>query len=116
MKKAQLVTGTDGIHREISNIMVMEAPDVSAWLQPGHMLLSSLYPMQESNEIDLANLARQIKQLHGAGLIVKTHRFVKEIPHALISACNQCGLPLVQIPGDVLYNDIQNRSDAGALQ
>lgn len=107
MKKARVVAGSRGIDTEISNIMVMEAPDIAKWLQPGQMLLSSLYSMQESSAADMTKLVQQTKQLHGAGLIIKTNRFVETIPPALITACEHWVLPLIQIPGEVLYNDIQ---------
>lgn len=107
MKKARLLAGEQNIDCEISSIMVMEAPDVTGWLQPGHMLLSSLFSMQDSPDEELENLVIQVQTLKGVGIIVKTERFVKEIPSILVRACRKWTLPLIQIPPDVLYNDIQ---------
>jgi purine catabolism regulator len=107
MQNAILLAGEQKLDNEISNIMVMEAPDLARWMQPGHLLLSSLFSMQESSATEMETFVRQIKDLKGAGLVIKTERFVKDVPPALIVACKKLEVPLIQIHKEVLYSDIQ---------
>lgn len=107
MQTALLLVGEQMLDNEISNITVMEAPDLAGWLRPGNLLLSSLFSMQESSDTELDQFVQQIKELQGSGLVIKTERFVKDVPPALINSCKRWEVPLIQIHKEVLYSDIQ---------
>lgn len=105
-QNAKLVTGQTGIHNEVDNIMIMEAPDIENWVTPNELLLTSLYGFSNYSEAELESFIAKIHHFECAGLIVKTDRFVSQIPKAIMDSCTKYHLPLFQIERDIKYNDI----------
>lgn len=106
LAEATLLSGKQGINQNISNIMVMEAPDVEHWLAPGQVILSSLFSLQDATDKVLGDFIKELSIYKASGLIIKKNRFVEYIPEKIIDACNENGLPLIQISGHIKYNDI----------
>lgn len=107
MKDAELTAGHTGIHNSITNIVVMEALDISEWVKPGYLLLSSFFAMKDSPEEELVSIIKDLVNCSSAGLIIKTDRLVADIPAVMINACEQYGLPLMKIPQETAYSSIQ---------
>lgn len=105
LKKCKLVAGHKGMDREISHVTVMEVPDAVEWLKGNDLLLTSLYPIKDDPEA-LNKLVYQLIEKGSAGLAIKTHRFVKEIPEAIIQAANKTDFPIIEIDKEVPYLDI----------
>ncbi|WP_041556019.1 PucR family transcriptional regulator [Carnobacterium sp. 17-4] len=104
--EAVLISGKKGLNKTISNIMVMEAPDVDKWLTPGQVLLSSFYSLQHATPDNLNTFIAQLAHHQTSGLIIKKDRFIENIPEIIINACEQYDLPLIQIPGHTPYSTI----------
>lgn len=106
LEEAILVSGENGLNNTISNIMVMEAPDVEKWLTPGQVLLSSFYGLQNETQDNLIKFIAKLAEHQTSGLIIKKDRFIDKIPNDIIDACEKYNLPLIQISGHTPYSNI----------
>lgn len=106
MINAKLISGRKGLDKEISNIMVMEAPDIEKWLTPGQVLLSSFYSLQHETTENLTNFIEKLAAYQTSALIIKKDRFIEKIPEGVLEACNQYNLPLIQISESTPYSTI----------
>lgn len=59
MKDTKIIGGRAGLNRRVKNVTIMEVPDVSDWLYPGDLLLTTAYPIRH-NEPALVNLVSQL--------------------------------------------------------
>lgn len=86
--------------------MVMEAPDVENWANPGVIILSSYYALQNLSEEQLKKLFKKMKQLDIAAFILKKDRLIKAIPSVITRYCEEFDIPLIQIPKNLKYEKI----------
>jgi DNA-binding PucR family transcriptional regulator len=101
-----LVAGANGVDRDVSSIMIMEAPDIECWMRPSQILLTSLYSVLNYTETQLYALVKDISDRQGAGIIIKINRFIDQIPSIICQACDDYSLPLIQIPLTTQYEDV----------
>lgn len=106
MINAKLISGRKGLDKEISNIMVMEAPDIEKWLTPGQVLLSSFYSLQHETTENLTNFIEKLAAYQTSALIIKKDRFIEKIPEGVLEACDHYNLPLIQISESTPYSTI----------
>ncbi|WP_018659814.1 PucR family transcriptional regulator [Allofustis seminis] len=106
MKDAKLIVGENKLHQVISDIMVMEQPDVEHWLTKNQLILTSLYDYKDATKEEFEHFVKKIKRYHGAGIIVKVGRGVSTIPPDLITACQKSDIPLIKIPVTTQYRNV----------
>jgi PucR family transcriptional regulator, purine catabolism regulatory protein len=83
----------------------MEVPDIIKWLKGNELILTSFYPIKDDLEAQ-KNLVRQLYEVGSAALAIKPHRFVNEIPQAVLEEAEKYGFPIIEIPEQVSYMDI----------
>ncbi|EEI24547.1 PucR family transcriptional regulator [Lentilactobacillus hilgardii] len=110
LNNSKLIAGSAGLNNPVENIMITEAPDVEQWITPNEVLLSSLYGFDNLSEKAIGQFMRSLHNHNCSGLIIKTSRFVNEIPQTIIDDCNQYKIPLIEIPKNIKYNDIMLES------
>jgi DNA-binding PucR family transcriptional regulator len=101
-----LVAGASGVDRDVSSVMIMEAPDIECWMRTSQLLLTSLYSVLNYTEAQLYALIKEISDRQGAGLVIKTNRFIDQIPSIIYQACDDYSLPLIKIPLTTHYEDV----------
>jgi len=101
----EIVAGKEGIDRKVFGVTIMEAPDIAKWLRGGELILTSLYPIKNSKGVE-KEIIKEIVDKGAAGLIVKTHRFIEEVPDELIAMGNELNFPIIEIPQDVRFVDL----------
>lgn len=106
LENATVLAGKEGLHRQITSVNVLEAPDVENWGREGMILLSSLFALQEFQLDQWLHFFRKLHQLKIAGLILKIDRLVKQVPKDLIDCSNQYKIPLIEISSEVKYESI----------
>ena len=106
LKNANVLSGKQYLHKVVKGSTIMEAPDITDWLQGGELLLTSLYPILSFNEEEQRQFIAKLAEKDISALVIKTHRFVKEIPQSIIDEAEKCRLPIIQIPKEVPYVDI----------
>ncbi len=107
MAHAQVVAGAGGLERIVTNVNVMEVPDIGDWINPGDLLLTTAYPIHK----DISALANLIPVLAGkglSGLVLKAKRYLPTIPALMIEQANALGFPLVELPLQTSFADILN--------
>lgn len=105
LSKCSVVSGDKGMERDISNVTIMEVPDIVRWLKGKELLLTSLYPIKD-DEKAMKNL---VKELHARGtsaLAIKPHRFIDKIPKVILDEAEKYHFPIIEIPEEVTYLDI----------
>ena len=106
LKQAFVVSGKQGLNNPIRGVTIIEAPDIAEWINGGELLLSSLYPLQSYNHSEQQDFMAQLSEKKVSALIIKTGRFVHDIPSGIIQASETHHLPVIQIPKEVPYREI----------
>lgn len=106
LKDAVVLSGEQYLHKAVKGSTIMEAPDITDWLKGGELVLTSLYPIIPFSEEAQRKVIAKLAQKGVSALVIKTHRFVDEIPKHIIDEGEKNKLPIIQIPKEVPYVDI----------
>ena len=93
----RLVAGFSGGDNVISNVNIMDNPDTFDWLSPGDFLLTSGYILKDDPALQI-NAVRELADINCAGLGIKTHRYLEQVPQGMVEEADRLGLPIVEIP------------------
>ncbi|WP_423188489.1 PucR family transcriptional regulator [Alkalibacterium sp. f15] len=108
-QNVDVVAGHDGLNNDIENVYVMEVPDISAYVNEGGLLFTTLYPIVD-NKTAMKNFIPELKKLGLAGVAIKVGRYVEEIPAYMLEQADDLSLPVLQLPStsnfSFLLNDI----------
>jgi purine catabolism regulator len=105
LRGARVLAGHRGLDHEVTNVNVMEVPDIEAYVHPGEVLLTTLYPLRD----DLAKVAELVRRLHAAtlsALVVRVGRYVDHIPAAALDAADELGFPIIVVDTHIAFNDV----------
>jgi len=100
---AAVISGHDGLHKRITNVNVMEVPDVNQWLRSGDLLLTTGYSIKD----DLKAQHQLIPSLARKGvsaLAFKTKRYLQEIPESMIKLSNEHQFPILELSQAFSYS------------
>ncbi|WP_293795461.1 PucR family transcriptional regulator [uncultured Bosea sp.] len=103
-RQARLICGEEGLSNPVRGVNVIEAPDITDWLQPGDVLLTNFYSLDRLRPLDA--FIEKIAARKLSALIVKTGLFVQEVPEEIVEAARKHRLPVIEIPRSVLYRTI----------
>lgn len=106
LENAIVLSGKQYLHKVVKGTTIMEAPDITDWLKGGELILTSLYPILSFSEEEQRQFIAKLAEKDVSALVIKTHRFVNEIPKYIIDEAEKCKLPIIQIPREVPYVDI----------
>lgn len=104
---AKVLAGARGLDRVVERMNVMEVPDILPWVKPREFLLTTAYPLREAPE-GLVQLVRELDARGLSGLGIKVGRYLDAIPPAMLTSADEVGLPLVQLPDGIGFDDILN--------
>ncbi|HEY2494160.1 MAG TPA: PucR family transcriptional regulator ligand-binding domain-containing protein [Paenibacillus sp.] len=102
---AKVIGGAEGLSNEIYYVDSMEMPDLTGWLRPNELILTTGYSIR----LDPSMLGRLLDEMHrvgGAAIGIKSKRFLQEVPQEVISKSNLYGIPLFDIPLDITFMDM----------
>ena len=105
LRGARVLAGHRGLDHEVTNVNVMEVPDIEAYVHPGEVLLTTLYPLRD----DLSMVADLVRRLHAAtlsALVVRVGRYVDHIPAAALDAADELGFPIIVVDTNIAFNDV----------
>jgi purine catabolism regulator len=104
-KKCRLLGGAEGLQRVITNVNVMEVPDILPWIKSGDFILTTGYAIKD--DIDAQKgLIPQLDQQGAAGLAIKPQRYIESIPLYMIEAANNLNFPLLEMPLEVNFSEL----------
>ncbi len=101
----RLLAGREGLDRGVSNVNVMEAPDIVRWLHGGEFILTSAYAFRDDPGAMLP-LCRQMKDAGVSAFGIKPKRFLSEIPEELLSLAEEISLPIIELPSHLAFGDV----------
>ncbi len=105
---AELVAGAAGLDRVVQRLNVMEVPDVLAWVKPNELLLTTGYPLR-NRPAALGHLVTGLNERGVAALAVKPGAYLDELPAEMLAQADRLGLPVLQLPEHVGFDDILNQ-------
>lgn len=105
MKGARLLTGDAGLDVPVTSVNVMEVPDIENWTHPGEFLLTTGYPFKD-DEDRLFELLGALSKMGVTALGLKPHRFIDEIPPAVIEHAKALQFPLIELAIEANFSEI----------
>lgn len=105
LRRARIVAGQGGIYRVIRHVNVMEVPDILRWVKDGEFLLTTGFSIKDDPDAQ----RRLVPELAGrnlAGLAIKPHRYMEEIPDFMRQAADELNFPLVELPQECSFADV----------
>ena len=105
LKGANVLAGASGLDRPVSNVNVMEAPDIVRWLHGGEFILTAAYAFRSDPE-SLMALLEQMRDSGVSALGIKLKRFIDELPSSCIAEADRLCLPVVELPSHLAFGDI----------
>lgn len=108
MKGAKLISGKNGISRQISKVNTLEMPDIIDWIRGGEFLITTAFAFKE-NITKLVEQIPLLKQKGAVGIAIKPKRFV-EITPELMSICDKYDFPLIELDSSAIFADIVKES------
>lgn len=115
LRKARVVAGEGGIDAEITWVHIVDHPDIAAWVERGHLLLSTGYNWPGDDASQRA-LIRSLAARGLAGVVLAVPKFLARFPDASIEEANQVGLPLLEIDWEVPFRTITEEIHASIIR
>lgn len=107
LSQAKLLTNEEKKNNRVTRVNIMDAPDIINWVKKNELLLTTGFSIQKK----IKNLDKFIKNLSKsgcAGLAIKSNRYFNNIPPEIIESGNKYGLPIIEIPTEVVLGEILN--------
>jgi purine catabolism regulator len=105
LSKAQVVAGSGGLDRAVRWTHIIDHPDVTPWVQEGHLLLTTAFALMLHPE-EQAGLIHALNEKHLAGMMVNVGRYMLEIPPEMIAAAESVNFPLISLPWEVDFAEV----------
>lgn len=103
LPEARLLAGESGLHNEISNVTIMDIPEIADWLTGGELVIAGVLFQQCFS----MSLIQALKKKNVAGMVTK-EKFTSSVDHALLSYCDAIGFPIILAPADCNWGQIMN--------
>lgn len=104
-REAEVIAGHGGLTNEIYYIDHMETPDLTGWLRPNELILTTGYSFRHEPRM-LCVLLDEMYKVGGSAVGIKTRRFLQEVPEEAIYKSNLYNIPLFDIPLEVPFMDM----------
>jgi purine catabolism regulator len=101
----RLMAGAAGDGRRVTGANIMEVPDIGRYVKPGEVLITTGYALRDDPEA-LLRLVRLLAAQGLAGLALKTHRYIDEIPKAVLEAADELSFPVLALAESASFNDM----------
>ncbi|KLU59498.1 purine catabolism regulatory protein [Peptococcaceae bacterium CEB3] len=107
MKQVKVLGGHGGLERIVTNVNIMEVPDIYNWVNSGDLLLTTAYSIHDNPEA-LLSLIPELVNRELAGLALKPKRYLGHVPPEMIDQANERNFPLLELPPEVSFAAILN--------
>lgn len=102
---ARVIGGQEGLGRVVTNVNVMEVPDILEWIREGDLLLTTGYPIKDDVEAQRTLLPR-LAAKDVAAVAFKPKRYIDTVPGHMVDAADEHGLPLLELPLEVSFSEL----------
>ncbi|MFZ5924517.1 MAG: PucR family transcriptional regulator [Bacillota bacterium] len=101
----KVIGGSQGLGRVITNVNVMEVPDILEWVREGDLLLTTGYPIKDDVEAQ-RSLLPKLAARGLAAIALKPKRYIDSVPVHMVEAANEHGLPLLELPLEANFSEL----------
>ena len=102
---AKVMAGHAGINKEIFYMTSMEMPDLTGFLRPNELIITTGYSVRD----EPALISRLLDEMHQTGcsaIGIKTRKVIQEIPQEALYKSELYGIPLFDIPLENSFIDM----------
>lgn len=105
LRDAVVVAGHAHLGNEVRWVHMVDHPEIAAWVKPGYLLLSTGYNWPHEDG-EAKRLIFALKERELAGVVLAVPHFLDHFPPSSISAADQAGLPLLELPWEIPFSSI----------
>lgn len=102
-----LIAGGEGLENSVSNVNIMDAPDIWNWVKPGDLILTTGYAVKDDPALQ-ERLIRELSASGCAGIGIKTKRFLSTIPQSVKDTADKHKFPILELPITMSLAEIMN--------
>ena len=103
----EVLAGHNNLDSVVSSVSVLETPEFEKYVIENSLILTTLYPIKRDIPL-FHKLLDILVEKNSAGIIVKIHRYIDEIPKEIIDKANALGFPIITIDYDANLSNIFN--------
>lgn len=100
-----LLTCPDKINSQITGVNVIDNPDVTQWVKPGEVVLTTGYFFANDPRLQ-TNVVMNLKTVGCSALCIKLKRFFPELPKTLLETASHAGLPIIDLPPEYSFSEL----------
>lgn len=99
LRNIQVAAGADGLSREVSQVGMIDAPDITDFLFDGQLLVTSGYHFSQNHHL-LRDLIIGMHETNASGIAIKAGRYVTTLPKTIIDLADHLKVPILWTPTD----------------
>lgn len=107
LREATVVAGANAMDREITWVHIVDHPEITNWLKPGELLLTTGYNWPEAAD-ESRDMVRRLSEIGLAGVVLAVPHFREHFSPAAIDEANRCNLPLLELPWEIQFSEIMH--------
>ncbi|MCX2686648.1 PucR family transcriptional regulator ligand-binding domain-containing protein [Pseudomonas sp. DCB_AW] len=107
LREASVVAGETAMAREITWVHIVDHPEITNWLKPGELLLTTGYNWPVDDE-ECRVMVQRLAEIGLAGVVLAVPHFREHFTQAAIDEANRCDLPLLELPWDIQFSEIMH--------
>jgi len=107
LREATVVAGEAAMDREITWVHIVDHPEITNWLKPGELLLTTGYNWPVDDE-ECRVMVRRLSEIGLAGVVLAVPHFREHFTQAAIDEANRCHLPLLELPWEIQFSEIMH--------
>lgn len=105
----RLLSGPEGLEREVTGITIIEAPDIVRFIDGGEILLTALYAFKSSSLEKFRTYIQGIVQKDVSAIMLKLGRHVEEADAKvalLLEIAGAYQIPVIEVPFEMSFRNI----------
>ena len=105
----RLLSGPEGLDREVTGITIIEAPDIVRFIDGGEILLTALYAFKTSSLDKFEKYILEIVDKNVSAIMLKLGRNVEEADAKvalLLAIAGENHIPVIEVPFEMSFRDI----------
>src|SRR5699024_9589534 len=89
--------------RTVETITISELSDAADWLYGGEIVCTSGFIIKDLSTADSLSWIEGLAKKKASALLIKTSRFIGELPDVIIEFANKNDFPIINIPRDLTW-------------
>lgn len=98
-----IIAGGNGINRLITNVNVMEVPDIYGQVRSGDFLLTTGYSIRD-NIFAQEHLILGLAERNITAIAIKMKRYINELPYKMLEQAEQFGVPIISLSSQINFS------------